>query len=280
MKENIMVIGGTGKTGRRIVSRLQDQGYPVRIGSRSGTPPFDWQQPDTWAAALSGMNKAYISYQPDLAMPGALETIEKLTQVAKDQGLEHLVLLSGKGEKEAELCEQVIIHSGLGHTILRASWFMQNFSESFFLDAILAGQVALPLPQSAVPYVDAEDIADVAVAALTQPGHNGQVYELTGPEQLTFAALTKQIAIATDRKIDFTSISQSAYNHLLEQAKVPAEYRWLINYLFTEVLDNPENNRVSSDIERVLGRPPRSFHDYAQTTAATGVWHAKAVITS
>lgn len=280
MKENIMVIGGTGKTGRRIVSRLQDQGYPVRIGSRSGTPPFDWQQPDTWAAALSGMKKAYISYQPDLAMPGALETIEKLTQVAKDQGLEHLVLLSGKGEKEAELCEQVIIHSGLGHTNLRASWFMQNFSESFFLDAILAGQVALPLPQSAVPYVDAEDIADVAVAALTQPGHNGQVYELTGPEQLTFAALTKQIAIATDRKIDFTSISQSAYNHLLEQAKVPAEYRWLINYLFTEVLDNPENNRVSSDIERVLGRPPRSFHDYAQTTAATGVWHAKAVITS
>ena len=164
MTNKILVIGGTGKTGRKVAERLTKLDQIVRIGSRSESPSFDWQDPSTWPAALEGMDKVYITFQPDLAVPGALEAIEGLTKEAKRSGIKKLVLLSGKGEREAELCEQVVIHCGIHFTIVRASWFNQNFSESFFLDPIVAGHVALPQAQAKVPYVDTDDIADVAVA--------------------------------------------------------------------------------------------------------------------
>jgi uncharacterized protein YbjT (DUF2867 family) len=144
MKNNILVTGGTGKTGRKVAQRLQKLEQNVRIGSRKNDPSFDWEDQDTWKAALEGMDMAYLSFQPDLAISGSLDAIEALTKQAVQSGIKKIVLLSGKGEKEAELCEQAVIHSGIAYTIVRASWFNQNFSESFFLDAILSGHVALP----------------------------------------------------------------------------------------------------------------------------------------
>ena len=155
---NILVIGGTGKTGRRVVERLKTRDIPVRIGSRTGEPPFDWENPETWAGALDGMDMVYITFQPDLAVPGALKAIEGFTSQAVKSGIQKMVLLSGKGEKEAELCEQVVMNAGIDWTIVRASWFNQNFSESFFLDPILAGHVALPRGEALVPYVDADEM--------------------------------------------------------------------------------------------------------------------------
>jgi len=273
MKNKILVLGGKGKTGRKVAERLTKLDQIVRIGSRSESPSFDWQDPSTWPVALKGMDKFYITFQPDLAVPGALEAIEGLTKEAKKSGINKLVLLSGKGEREAELCEQVVIHSGIDFTIVRASWFNQNFSESFFLDPILAGHVALPQAQAKVPFVDTDDIADVAVAALLSDEHNGQIYELTGPRRLTFEGVIKEISIATARNISFTSISLSAYTKMLEDFGVPADYVWLINYLFTEVLGDEQNSFVSNDIEKVLGRKPKDFSEYVQEAAATGVWN-------
>lgn len=273
MKENILVIGGTGKTGRKIVKRLIALGHNVRIGSRTAAPSFDWQKPQDWTRALEGMDKVYITFQPDLAVPGALEAIEVLTQKAKESGITKLVLLSGKGEKEAELCEEVVINSGLDYTIVRASWFNQNFSESFFLDPIIAGHVALPMADVKVPYVDTNDIADVAVNALLEEKHDGQIYELTGPRLLTFKEITQEIALATGREIQFTPIGLPAYIKMLEQAQVPSDYIWLINYLFSEVLGAPGNDKISEDVQRVLGRKPKDFSQYVAETAATGVWN-------
>ena len=278
MKQHILVIGGTGKTGRKVVQKLQTRDQNVRIGSRQEDPAFDWQNPDTWPAALADIDKVYVTFQPDLAVPGALDAIEALTKQAKRSGIKKMVLLSGKGEKEAELCEQVVIHSGLDHTIIRASWFNQNFSESFFLDPILSGHVALPQAAARVPYVDTDDIAEVAAEVLMNDAHNGQIYELTGPRLLTFPEVVEEIAQATGRAIDFTPISLSAYTKSLEELGVPADYVWLISYLFTEVLgakgaEGAEHNQaVMGDIERVLGRKPKDFSDYAKETAATGVW--------
>ena len=273
MKNNILVLGGKGKTGRKVAERLTKLDQIVRIGSRSESPSFDWQDPSTWPAALEGMDKVYITFQPDLAVPGALEAIEGLTKEAKRSGIKKLVLLSGKGEREAELCEQVVIHSGIDFTIVRASWFNQNFSESFFLDPILAGHVALPQAKAKVPYVDTDDIADVAVAALLNDQHNGQIYELTGPRLLTFEDVIKEISMATARDITFTSISLNAYTKMLEEFEVPADYIWLINYLFTEVLGEKRNSVVTNDIEKVLERKPKDFSEYVQEVAATGVWN-------
>jgi uncharacterized protein YbjT (DUF2867 family) len=268
---NILVIGGTGKTGRRVVERLKTRDIPVRIGSRAGEPPFDWENPETWAGAIDGMNTVYITFQPDLAVPGAREAIEKFTSQAVKGEIQKMVLLSGRGEKEAELCEQVVMNAGADWTIVRASWFNQNFSESFFLDSILAGHVALPRGKALVPYVDAEDIADVVVEALLDDKHIGQTYELTGPRQLTFKQVTEEISNVTGGGIQFSSITMEEYAKMLRKNQVSEDYIWLINYLFTEVLVE-KNSSVTNDIQKVLGRKAKDFAEYARETASTGIW--------
>ena len=270
---NILVIGGTGKTGRKVASKLTGAGHNVRIGSRSATPAFDWDNSETWMESMQGMDKVYITFQPDLAVPGALEAIEELTKQAKRCGVKKLVLLSGKGEREAELCEQVVIHSGIDYTIVRASWFNQNFSESFFLEPILEGFVALPQAEAEVPYVDTDDIADVAVEALLNDKHNGEIYQLTGPRLLTFKEVIQEISEATGREIAFTQIALPAYTSVMKQQGVPADFIWLVEYLFSEVLGNPSNSEITHDIENILGRKAIDFTDYVKETVKTGVWN-------
>ena len=271
--QNILVIGGTGKTGRKVVDILKKLGHNVRVGSRSAHPAFDWDYPETWTAAMQGMDKVYITFQPDLAVPGALDAIEELTKKARKCQVKKLVLLSGKGEREAELCEQVVIHSGMDYTIVRASWFNQNFSESFFLKPILEGLVALPQAEAKVPYVDTDDITDVVVEALLDEKHNGEIYQLTGPRLLNFKEVINEIADATERNISFTPIALPAYTKVMQQQGVPSDVVWLIEYLFSEVLGNPNNAEITNDIEKVLGRKPKDFNQYVQETVATGVWN-------
>lgn len=270
-KQNILVLGGKGKTGRRVASRLLEKGQTVRIGSRSETPSFDWEDSATWASALEGVDSVYITFQPDLAVPGAREAIKGFTVQAEKSGVQKVVLLSGKGEKEAEKCEEIVKNSGMDWTIVRASWFNQNFSESFFLDPILAGHVALPKNEAKVPYVDANDIADVVVEALLTEEHNGKTYELTGPRTLTFSDVVKEISTATEKDIQFTSISMEEYNALMKEFQLPDSYLWLINYLFEEVLIE-SNSVITNDIEKVLGRKPIDFSRYANKVAKSGVW--------
>lgn len=270
--KQILVLGGKGKTGRRVAERLTKIGHNVRIGSRNETPSFDWENSETWSGAVEGMNMVYITFQPDLAVPGALQAIEGFTATAVKAGIKKLVLLSGKGEKEAELCEQAIMKSGIDWTIVRASWFNQNFSESFFLEPILAGHVALPKNDALVPYVDADDIAEVVVASLLDKTHNNKVYELTGPRQLTFEQVTKEISIASGRDIQFDSISMEKYTESMRELQVPNDFIWLVNYLFTEVLTE-ENSVITNDIEKVLGRKAKDFSEYAREAAATGIWN-------
>ncbi len=272
--KNMLVLGGKGKTGRRVAERLSKLGHNVRIGSRTENPPFDWENPETWANVLEGIDMAYITFQPDLAVPGAAKAIEELAAMAVSAGLKKLVLLSGKGEKEAEHCEQIVKSSGVNWVIVRASWFNQNFSESFFLPPILAGQVALPKSEVLVPYIDADDIADVVVSALLDDKHIGKTYQLTGPRQLTFEQATKEIAKAAARDIQFNAISMDQYIAMLKEFKLPDNYIWLVNYLFTEVLVD-SNSEITHDVELVLGRKAKDFSEYARETALSGVWTPK-----
>ncbi|MBE0570415.1 MAG: NAD(P)H-binding protein [Ignavibacteriaceae bacterium] len=270
-KKKILVIGGNGKTGRKVVEGLTELGRSVRIGSRNENPSFDWENPKTWKDALEGIDSVYITFQPDLAVPGARKAIEEFTSLAVKSRVKKLVLLSGKGEKEAELCEDVVKKSGADWTIIRASWFNQNFSESFFLDPIKAGQVALPKAETRIPFVDTDDIADVAVEVLTNEKHNGKTYELTGPRQLTFKKVIEEISESTGRNIKFDSITMNEYKRLLSENNVPDDYIWLIDYLFTKVLVE-ENSVITNDIEKVLGREAKDFSEYVKETAETGVW--------
>src|SRR5882757_83589 len=260
-----LVLGGNGKTGRRVVERLSQQGIPHRIGSRSGNPAFDWMDQATWKPALQGMDAVYITFQPDLAVPGTPEIITAFTKKAVQSGVRKLVLLSGRGEEEARKCESLIIGSGVDWTIVRCSWFSQNFSEGFLLDPILAGSVALPVGNIGEPFVDVDDIADVVTAALTEQGHDGQLYELTGPGLLTFEQAVHEIARATGRKIEFVPVSAEQYTEALVALHIPPEYVEFINYLFTEVMDG-RNPYLTDGVQKALGRPPRDFSRYVSET--------------
>jgi uncharacterized protein YbjT (DUF2867 family) len=271
MQDLTLVIGATGKTGRRVAERLRARGWPVSVGSRSGQPPFDWEDRTTWEPALDGASAAYVSYYPDVAVPGAREAVGALAELAVTNGTRRLVLLSGRGEAEAQLTEEALKASGADWTILRCSWFMQNFSEGYLLDPVLSGEIALPVGETPEPFVDVEDIADVAVAALSDDRHLGQCYELTGPRALAFAQAAEEIAQACGRPVTLVPVPMDAYAAAAGKDGVPADVVAVLRYLFTEVLDG-RNAHPTDGVQRALGREPRDFCDFARLAAASGVW--------
>jgi len=270
-ENNTLVLGGNGKTGRRVAERLKSRGLPVRIGSRTAEPAFDWEDQNTWQAALQDIANVYISFYPDLAVPGAAEAIRAFTDQAVQSGVQRLVLLSGRGEEVAQHCEQIVQQAGVDWTILRSSWFSQNFSEAFLRDLVLSGELALPAGNVKEPFIDADDIADVAVAALTEDGHAGKLYEMTGPSLLTFTEVVEEIAKTTGRDIHYVQISHDDFVAGLKAQSVPADMVSLLDYLFTTVLDG-RNAHLNDGVQRALGRQPRDFATYVRDAAATGAW--------
>lgn len=271
----ILVIGGTGKTGRRVAERLSQQGHDVRIGSRSAAPAFDWDNEKGWDASLKGVTAAYITYSPDLAMPGAPDAIEAFVAKAKRRGVKRLVLLSGRGEEEAQACERIVQQSGLEWTIVRASWFNQNFSEGAFIDMVLGGAITLPAGDQVEPFVDVDDIAEVAAAALVNEGHNQQVYEVTGPRLMSLADIASDLSKATGRAIQYINVPHDAFVAEVESSGAPKDVVWMLDYLFSTVLDG-RNAHLCDGVQRALGRPPKDFAQYAREVAATGIWKGAA----
>jgi len=267
----ILVIAANGKTGSRVAQRLEDQGVAVRRGSRGASIPFDWSARETWAPALQGVTAAYVVYTPDLAVPQAAVDLQAFTAAARSAGVSKLVLLSGRGEPEARQCEEIVEQSGLAWTIVRASWFSQNFSEGEFVGMVDAGQITLPNPDVLEPFIDIDDIADVAVAALPDTCHDGELYEVTGPELLTFADVANQLSEATGHTIGYTPITLDEFSAGLTAAGVPEDFTKLLRYLF-EMSATGVNAHVTDGVQRALGRAPRSFRSYADKAASQGFW--------
>ena len=273
MQKNLptLIIAATGKTGRRVADHLEGLGQPVRRASRSSATVFDWDNPSTWEPALNGVGAVYLVYTPDLAVPAAPPAIQAFTQLANKMGVQRLVLLSGRGEEEAQRCEQIVMDSGLEWTIVRASWFAQNFDEGEFHELVQSGQITLPVDEVREPFIDIDDLAEVVALALTEDGHAGEVYELTGPRLMTFAEAVNEIAQAIGRDLSYVPIPIEAFKAGLEQAGMPPQKIHLLAYLFTTVLDG-RNEKITDGIQQVLGRPARDFRDYAQAAAARGAW--------
>ena len=267
-----LVLGGTGKTGRRVAARLRQRNIRIRIASRSASPSFDWNEPSTWDAVLQGVAAAYVAYAPDLAIPGASESVRAFVKRATAHGVKRLVLLSGRGEEEAQACERVVQEPDLEWTVVRASWFMQNFSEGEFLGMVLDGAITLPATDIPEPFIDADDIADVAVAALTEQGHAYEIYEVTGPRLLTFRELAQEISRAVGREVSFIQIPKEEFAEAIGVSGAPKEVAWLLSYLFETVLDG-RNAHFGDGVQRALGREPTDFADYARRVAQAGVWN-------
>ncbi|WP_257668957.1 SDR family oxidoreductase [Parapedobacter tibetensis] len=271
MSNKILVLGSTGKTGKRVYKRLQQLNEEVIPASRNSDIPFDWYDQSTWAKALSGINKVYITFQPDLAIPQSLDIITAFVAATKNAGVKKSVLLSGRGELEAKACEDVIIASGLDYTIIRAAFFMQNYSEGYWLDGILSGELIVPKVNAKEPFVDADDIAEMVVKSLLEDEHNGKIYELTGPELLSFTDTAAKISEGIGKPVNVIEVELDEYATMLRSYNVTEDYIWLITYLFGQLLDG-RNESVHGSIPMVLGRNATSFDEYVSKTNLTGIW--------
>lgn len=274
--QNILVIAANGKTGRRVVPLLEERGVSVRRASRSSTPAFDWESRDTWEAALKGMDAVYVVYQPDLAMPTAADDMRAFTKIAKQQGVQKLVLLSGRGVKEAQTVEQIVAESGLDWTFIRSAWFSQNFSEGDFAFMTQEGVIALPMGDAVEPIIDADDIAEVVAVALTDTRFNGEALDLSGPEAITHDEIAKQLSKVAGREIRYQPISIDEFRAGMTKLAVPVEYIDLLVYLF-EITVSGVNAKPTGDVERVLGRAPRSFSEFSRKAAPEIAFDAKQV---
>jgi uncharacterized protein YbjT (DUF2867 family) len=267
----ILIVGKNAKTGWRVDRRLQDLGYATRGVSRSTSPAFDWEDQNTWRSALAGTRAAYVTFYPDLAIPSAEQSIRDFVALAKELGLEHLVLLSGRGEDGARRAELVLENSGLDWNVVRANWFMQNFSEHFMIEGILNGELMLPAGDIAEPFVDIDDLADVAVAALTRPELRNRVFEVSGPHAMTFAECVAAISQATGYPIKYTQIPLETFIDALRTEGMPDDVLWLMRELFSVVFDG-RNSSPTHGVEEALGRPATDFAEYVRKTMASGAW--------
>ena len=271
----IAVLGGTGHTGRRVVERLRARGLHPRIGSRNGAPAFFWERPETWGAVLAGCSAAYVAYTPDLTHPGAVETVGAFAEQARRAGLERLVLLSGRGEDEAERAEQAVRAAGLPTAVLRCSVFAQNFSEHFLLESVLDGVIALPAGVVAEPFLDIDDLAEVAELVLTSAEPSDETLELTGPELITFAEAAAELGAAVGRPVAYSPVTVAEFAEGARAAGLPEADVAALELVFAQIFDG-RNAFTTDTVERVLGRPAGDFASYVRRTATAGAWSVSA----
>ncbi|MBX9921194.1 MAG: NAD(P)H-binding protein [Mycolicibacterium frederiksbergense] len=273
--DTILVLAATGKTGRRVAARLRLRGITARLASRSSQTPFDWSDPAGWDAALEGVTAVY------MVAPAAVGPAPEFVARAQAAGVQRLVLLSGRGADtwgdsrfglDMRSAEEAVRGSALEWTVLRPNNFAQNFDEDLFHAPLVAGELALPAGETPEPFIDIEDVADVAATVLTEPGrHAGQIYELTGPDALTFAEAVDMISRASGQPITYKQISPAEYTALLVEQGVGEPDSEHVTEMFV-MMDGGPLATTTGGVASVLGRAPRTFEDYVLRTAASGAW--------
>ncbi|OOC55132.1 MULTISPECIES: SDR family oxidoreductase [Nocardiopsis] len=269
--EHVLVTGGTGMTGRRVTRLLRERGAGIRVGSRSGSPRFDWHDRATWDPALEGITSVYLCYHPDLGFPGAGATVAAFAARAARHGVRRMALLSGRGESGSERAERAVRAEFPDLAVLRCAVFAQDFSESFLRGPVLEGTVALPAPDVPEPFVDLDDVAEVAARALTEDGHAGELYELTGPKAVAFAEAARLIGEASGRTVVYQEVPAEDFVAGAVAAGVAEEEARGLADLLGEILDG-RNAEPADGVERALGRPATGFDEYARRAGAAGAW--------
>ncbi|MET9553185.1 NAD(P)H-binding protein [Streptomyces sp. NPDC006645] len=277
--ENTLVLGATGKTGRRVLARLRLRGTPVRAASRSSATRFDWSDPDGWDAALRDIAVAYV------VAPGVPGPVHEFVARAEAAGVRRLVLLSGRGADtwgdstfglDMRSAEDAVRGSALEWTVLRPTNFAQNFDEDVFHASLVAGELALPADTVPDPFIDIEDVADVAATVLTQPGrHSGRIYELTGPRALTYREAVELISRASGRPLTYRRIPPAEYVATLVAEGVGKDDAEHVAEMFT-LMERGLFADTTDDLASLLGRAPRTFEDYVVRAASAGAWHRPA----
>ncbi|WP_405957061.1 NAD(P)H-binding protein [Streptomyces phaeochromogenes] len=269
--ETVLVTGASGKTGRQVAESAKAAGFDVRAASRSSEVRFDWYDSSTWAEALRGADAAYLAYTPDIGAPGAAENIAALARLAQELGVRRLVMLSARGERQAEPAERALRESGAEWTVVQADWFFQNFSEGLLLEGVQSGELVFPAGEVKVPFIDTRDLADIVVKSLTDSSYAGRTLEITGARLLSFREAMAEITAAAGREIRYVPVPTKEYGAILAGFGLPPEEVAFMEEVFDGLLDGG-NARSTETVRQVLGRAPRDFTDFARELAATGVW--------
>jgi uncharacterized protein YbjT (DUF2867 family) len=271
----VVVTGASGRTGRRVAEAARAAGLTVREASRA--QGFDWAERSTWADALRGADAAYLVCPSDVGAPDAPCAVGLLAQEAVGLGVRRLVLLSSRGEERARPTEEALRGAGADWTVVRASWFAQNFSEGPLVEGLReSGELVFPAGEVREPFIDVRDIADVVVAVLTAGDrYAGQAVTVSGPRLLTFGEAVAEVSAAAGRALTYRAVSARQYGESLAGFGVPAEEVEFLVELFESLLDG-RNSYLSDGVQEVLGREPRDFREFAGEAAAAGVWKAGA----
>lgn len=268
MIKNVLVIGGAGKSGRRVVEKLKSNEINVCSTVRdlknvtADELLFSWEDTSNWSAVLQGQDAVFIVH-PDTSTPEAQNQIKALAVYAKSAAVKKLVLLSGRGQESVLACEDKIKNSGLRWTIVRSAWFNQNFTEGHFSYGIQNGEVVFMADDAKEPFVDLDDLSDVVVACLLDERHDGQIYEVTGHELFTFSEAVNIIAQQMNKPVKYLAVSGETYFDLLIQHGLPAVVAEHLVFAFSEILDG-RNQTVGDGVQRVLERAPKKFKSFVQ----------------
>lgn len=277
----IAIVGSTGNTGAALARLLHTRGVPFRALSRDpararaalgeGVEIVGVPRPEDLVAGLRGAERVYAALG---GTPQLLEVERAVIDAARAAGVRHLVKLSGVEVDPAPAqiqrihaaAEAHLVASGLDWTILGANFFFQNLLA--FAGAVRQGVLPMPTGAGRAAMVDVEDIAAVAAAALTEPGHEGRRYRVNGPEALDHAEVAAILARVTGREVRFLDLPGPAWEASLVGAGLPDWLAAQLTDIYTRFFGQPGAAALSPDVERVLGRPGRTLAAWAEANAA------------
>jgi uncharacterized protein YbjT (DUF2867 family) len=273
--QTTLVLGGTGRTGSLVARRLAERGLPARTAARHGADvPFDWDDPTTHPAALAGTDRLYL-VTPVLRISYA-DQVAAFLDLAVASGVRHVTYLSTYGAQLAPpdvdisaVENELAARKTLTHAILRPARVMQNFADAHL--PVVDGVITVPTGGRTEAFVDAGDIAAVAVETLLDPeGHDGARYEPTGPQALTVAEVADTITAVSGRPVRHQDIDPEVWiGGAVAAGVVPADYAVMLRRL-TGAIVSGNGSTPNDDIERVTGRAPATFDDFARRNA--GAW--------
>jgi uncharacterized protein YbjT (DUF2867 family) len=262
-----VILGGTGKVGRRLTEILRRQGHDARPVSRSTPTRFDWQDESTWPAALAGATGVFV------VGPGSAHdwspALARFLRAAAAAGVAHAVLLSARGVEfhpsgAVAAAERALRSGPLAWTILRPTHFAQNFTEAMFAPA--NGRITAPVGDGAEPFVDVLDIAEVAAAVLTGRQYDGRVLALSGPGAITFADAAAVLGPA----VVFESETDDDHVARLRAVGTPEGYvEWRMAML--RGIRTGADAYLSDGVPEVLDRRATPFHEWAAREVASRI---------
>lgn len=266
-----LILGGTGRTGSLLAGKLAGQGIVTRTASRRGADVrFDWDDPATHAGALAGVDRLYL-VTPVLRVAYA-DQVAGFLDLAETAGVRHVTFLSTYNADQAPhgidiaaVEADLASRQAITHSVLRPSWVMQNFTDDHL--PVIDGMITAPSGGGTEAFVDADDIAAVAAETLLHPdAHAGTQYTLTGPQALTFREVADIIASVSGRPVRYNDIDQETWISGALAAGVPANYAVMLRWL-TGAIIGGTGSTPTDDIEKVTGRPPATFREFAQRNA-------------